>query len=102
MAEVKRPFGKDQPERFIDSALTGGSGPSKGMIHTKVDRPDQEIVTPFPMDNVQLAMPMKSSIADTKFAGGVDNIAHSLTGGKAVNEEVGASSPVKHTIIPNH
>lgn len=103
MAVTKRPFGKDLPERFIDGALTGGSGPSNGIVKQKVDRPDQEICTAFPMDNVKLAMPIESSLRDKGgFAGGIDNLKHSLTGGSAVNEEVGAAGKVRHVIIPNH
>ena len=37
MAITKRPFGKDSPERFIDGALTGGSGPSAGIRDIKVN-----------------------------------------------------------------
>ena len=29
MATVKRPYGKDDPSRFISGALTGGGGPSE-------------------------------------------------------------------------
>ena len=107
MAMKNTPFGKDRvvksSESFIEKALTGGHGPSAGIQTTKVDRPDQEINTAFPMDNVKLVQPMQSSIRDTGgFAGGIDNLKHSLTGGSAVNEEVGAAGPVKHVIIPNH
>ncbi len=103
MAVNKRPFGKDSPERFIDGALTGGSGPSNEIVKTKVDRPDQEINTAFAMDNVKLAMPIETSVKDMKgWAGGIDNLKHSITGGNAVNEEVGAAGSVKHTIIPHH
>lgn len=96
-------YGKDKPERFIESALTGGHGPSEGIHHEKVDRPDQSINTAVAMDNVKLAMPIESSILDEGgFGGGVDNLKHSLTGSSAVNEEVGAAGKVKHVIIPNH
>jgi hypothetical protein len=103
MATVKKPYGKDDPERFISGALTGGHGPSEGMVEEKVDRPHQSIHTSVAMDNVKLAMPIKSSILEEGgFRGGVDNLEHSLKGASAVNEEVGAAGPVKHTIIPNH
>jgi hypothetical protein len=104
MAVVKRPFGKDSPERFIDGALTGGgSGPSNEIVDKKVDRPDQSIKTAFAMDNVKLAYKEPTSIKDESgFAGGISNLKHSLTGTGAVNEEVGAAGPVKHTIFPNH
>lgn len=97
-------MGKDNASGgYISRALAGGSGPSEGIKDTKVDRPDQKINTAMPTDNVKLAMPIKSSIGDESgFAGGVDNLKHSLTGSAAVNEEVGAAGPVKHTIIPNH
>lgn len=103
MAMNNGKYGKDRPERFIDGALKGGSGPSNEIVHTKVDRPDQSINTAFAMDNVKLAMPIESSVkSEGKFPGGVDNIEHSLTGSSAVNEEVGAAGKVKHVIIPNH
>jgi hypothetical protein len=103
MAVAKRPFGKDSPERFIDSALTGGSGPSNEIVKTKVDRPEQVICTGYAMDNVKLAMPIETSIKEKGgVAGGISNLKHSLTGTSAVNEEVGAAGSVKHVIIPNH
>jgi hypothetical protein len=102
MAVVKRPYGKDNPERFISGALTGGGGPSNEIKDYPVDRPDQKIKTAFAMDNVKLAMPIETSMKDMSWPGGVDNIKHSLTGTSAVNEEVGASGTVKHVIVPNH
>ena len=95
-------YGKDRPERFIDGALKGGSGPSNEIVDYTVDRPEQKIKTAFAMDNVKLVEPMETSIKDTKWAGGLENIGHSLTGGKAVNEDVGAAGKVKHVIVPNH
>lgn len=103
MAQTKRPYGKDNPERFISGALTGGSGPSNEIVDKSIDRPSQTIKTAFAMDNVKLAMPITTSMKDTGgFAGSEDNLKHSLTGASAVNEEVGAAGPVKHVIIPNH
>jgi hypothetical protein len=103
MANVKRPFGKDTPERFIDSALTGGSGPSNEIVDKKIDRPNQSINTAFAMDNVKSAMPIESSIKDEGgFAGGIDNLKHSLSGTGAVNEEIGAAGKTKSTIFPDH
>jgi|SRR5579885_431594 len=101
-------YGKDHPEKmagatgFIENALTGGSGPSNGIHHTPVDRPDQVINTAVAMDNVKLAMDVETSILDDGFHGGSDNLKHSLNGASAVDEEVGAAGPVKHVIIPNH
>lgn len=103
MAQVNKPFGKDNPERFISGALTGGHGPSEGIHTKKIDRPDQSIHTSFPADNVKLAMPIETSIAEEGgFAGGIENLEHSLKGTSAVNEEVGAAGEVHHHIIPNH
>ena len=102
MAINKRPYGKDTPERFIDGALKGGSGPSNQIDEKSIDRPDQKINTAFAMDNVKLAMPIETSIRDGKFAGSDDNLKHSLTGVSAVQEEVGASGATKKTIFPNH
>lgn len=103
MAITKRPFGKDSPERFIDGALTGGSGPSAGIREIKVNRPDQKINEATPMDNVKLAMPIKSSILEEGgIGGGIENLKHSLTGTSAENEDVGAAGKLKHDVIPNH
>jgi hypothetical protein len=119
MAMVKAPFGKQKvaggSEGFISGALrgnTGGEGQTSGWQNSStsneikdypVDRPDQKIKTAFAMDNVGrvYGRPM-TSIKDQSFPGGVDNIAHSLTGSSAVNEEVGAKGKLKHVIIPNH
>jgi hypothetical protein len=101
MAIPKRPYGKDSPERFIDSALTGGSGPSEGCHTTKIDRPNQSIETCVGMDNIKLVMPIKSSILDTQWAGSLNNLSHSLTGTSAVNEGTGAKGG-KSTVYPNH
>lgn len=88
MAVVKRPYGKDSPERFIDGALTGGSGPSDEIVKKSIGR-GQTINTAFPMDNVKLAMPMESSIKKTGgFGGGLDDLSHSLTGTSAVQDKV--------------
>lgn len=101
-------YGKDRPakssEGFISHALTGGSGPSEGISDKKIDRPNQTIKTAVPMDNVELAMDIESSICDEGgFGGGVSNLKHSLSGGvSAVNEEVGATGKLKHVIIPDH
>lgn len=100
-------FGKDRPakssEGFIARALHGGNGPSNEIFNKKIDRPNQSIKTAFAMDNVTLAMDVESSIQDESgFAGGIDNLKHSLTGSSAVNEEVGAAGKLKHVIIPNH
>ncbi len=96
-------YGKDSPGSFISGALRGGSGPSDGIQHTAVDRPSQVINTPVGFDNMQSSKAVESSMRDKGgFAGGVDNLKHSLTGTSAVNEEVGAAGSVKHVIIPNH
>jgi hypothetical protein len=55
MAQTNRPYGKDNPERFISSALTGGSGKSNG-IHERSCGRVQTLNTALPMDNVRLAM----------------------------------------------
>jgi hypothetical protein len=103
---VRKTYGKDHPaksnEAFISGALTGGTGPSNEIQDLPVDRPQQTIKRAYALDNVKLAMPIKTSMKDLSFPGGVDNIKHSLTGTSAVNEEVGAAGSVKHVIIPNH
>ena len=95
-------YGKDHPENFIEGALRGGQGKSEGLHKYPVDRPHQHILTAVPMDNVKLAYHEETSILDTKFRGGVNNIEHSLTGASAVNDEVGAAGKLDHDIIPNH
>jgi hypothetical protein len=106
MAMVRKTYGKDHPaqsnESFIGKALTGGTGDSNEVVTYPVDRPEQKIKTSFAMDNVVLACPIKTSLKDMTWPGGVDNIKHSLTGASAVNEEVGAAGKVKHVIVPNH
>lgn len=96
MSVVKRPFGKDTPERFIDSALTGGSGPSNEIVDKKIDRPGQSINTAFAMDNVKLAMPMTTSIKDEGgFGGSIENLKHSLVGASAEQKDTGAAGKTK-------
>lgn len=104
MAQTNRPYGKDNPERFISGALTGGSGKSNEVQEQSVDRPQQKINTVFAMDNVGKVYGRDpTSMKDTGgFAGSENNLKHSLTGASAVNEEVGASGSVKHVVIPNH
>lgn len=100
-------FGKDRPakssEGFISHALTGGSGKSNEIEDLPVDRPNQKIKRAYGLDNVTLALDIETSLKGAGgFAGGVDNLKHSLTGTSAVNEEVGAAGSVKHVIIPSH
>lgn len=99
-------FGKDRPssheEGFINSALTGGHGPSNEIVDTHVDRPEQVIKTAFAMDNVKLAMHIPTSLKDLDIPGSCENLEHSLRGASAVNEEVGAAGHIRHVIIPNH
>jgi hypothetical protein len=102
MSVINRPYGKDNPTRFIDGALTGGDGPSNEIKDYSVDRPEQKIKTAFAMDNVKLACPIETSMKDMSWPGGDANLKHSLTGASAVNEEVGAAGKVKHVIIPWH
>lgn len=103
MAQVNRPYGKDNPERFISGALTGGSGPSKEIVHTKIDRPEQSINSAYAMDNVKLAYDEPTSLKEAGgFAGGVDNLKHSLTGASAESKGTGAAGKTKSTVFPNH
>lgn len=106
MAVIDTPFGKDRPatssESFIGKALTGGKGDSNEIQQKSIDRPSQAIQTAFAMDNVKLAMPVKSSIKDESWAGSYDNLSHSLTGSSAVQDKVGDKSNARKTIFPNH
>ena len=96
-------YGKDDPSRFIEGALTGGGGTSvkqgitksNGITEMSIGN-GQKINTATPMDNVEIALEIESSIRDEKFAGGIHNIEHSLTGADAVTNDVGAASKVKH------
>ena len=89
---LNKTYGKDDPEKFIKSALTGGSGPSEGIHEKKIDRPGQSILTAVAMDNVDLAMPIKTSILDDDdFGGSPENLDHSLKGASAVQKDVGAA-----------
>lgn len=94
-------FGKDDPERFIDGALTGRGGPpshekgyqhsmtSEGM-HSKSIGKGQSILTPIGLDNVgEVYGTFETSMADTGgFGGGPTNLSHSLTGTSAVQTKV--------------
>lgn len=101
-------YGKDaapkSSEGYISEALHGGHGPSEGLHHMKVDRKDQSILTPTPVDNVKLAMDLESSICDEGgFRGGTTNLEHSINGAKGLPDgDIGAAGPVRHVIIPNH
>jgi hypothetical protein len=101
---AKGKFGKDHPENFIEGALRGGSGPSREIVDKKVDRPDQSIKSAYALDNVKLVEHIPTSLKDEGgFAGGLENLKHSLTGGSAVEaESPGAAGATKKTIIPNH
>jgi hypothetical protein len=116
MANVKRPYGKDSPERFIDGALDGDKAgltapdgyqdtmTSNEMLKYPVDRKDQHILTSFAMDNVgEVYGRYPTSMRDMAgIAGGTKNLKHSLTGASVVDEDVGAAGKVVHHIIPNH
>lgn len=108
MAQKHHPYGDKKvaqgSEGFIEHALHGGSGPSEGIHETKVDRPHQTINTAVPMDNVKLAMPIKTSILEEGgFRGGPDNLEHSLKGASAPPPgDVGAAGHVRHDVIPDH
>lgn len=84
-------YGKDSPENFIKGALTGGSGKSEGIVDISIGK-GQKIKRAFAMDNVDLAMPIETSLKDGKgFGGGTSNLAHSLKGCSAVDSGTGAA-----------
>jgi hypothetical protein len=105
---LHKTYGKDMvsksSEGYIHEALTGGEGPSEGMVSKKIDRKDQSILTPVAMDNVKCAMDVETSILDEKgFRGSTKNLEHSLEGASAPGDgDVGAAGPVRHVILPNH
>jgi len=112
---VKRPYGKDSPEKFIDGALDGDTGgeasphgfqdtmTSNEMKEYSVNRKDQKILTAFAMDNVgRVYGRYATSMKDMEVPGGPTNLKASLKGASAVDEDVGAAGSVKHVIIPNH
>lgn len=108
--------GKDDPERFIDNALDGGTRPpdhekgyqesmtSNGLTKHPVDRKNQHILTAIGLDNVgKVYHTYESSMAEVGgVAGGPTNLEHSLRGASAVNEHLGAAGHTKPVIIPNH
>ena len=105
---LHKTYGKDavphSSEAYISEALHGGDGPSEGLIHRKLDRKDQSLLTAVALDNVKLAMHIPSSICDEGgFRGGTTNLEHSLEGAKGLPDgDVGAAGPVRHVILPNH
>jgi hypothetical protein len=101
-------FGKDNVNRmggaegYIEDALRGGGqAPSEGIHDFPIDRPDQVIKRANALDNVRMAGFKPSSLVDvdTGMGGGVKNLKHTL---EPNGPDFGISSPVKHTIIPNH
>ncbi|MGP0093115.1 MAG: hypothetical protein ACLPKB_24720 [Xanthobacteraceae bacterium] len=88
---TNKPYGKDDPERFIEGALTGGTGPSNGIEDEPIGE-GQTIKRAYALDNVRLAMPICTSLMEEDFPGGPENLDHSLIGASAVNDEVGAAS----------
>jgi hypothetical protein len=113
-------YGKDRPaqssESFIGGALVGNTGgetnkqggyqntdTSNEIMDYSVSRPDQDIKTPFALDNVgRVYDRFPTSMKDMTWAGNYNNLAHSLTGASAVQDKVGDKSDAKKTIIPNH
>ncbi len=100
MANMARgKYGKDHPEHFIEGALTGGSGPSEGIKHIKVDRKGQSIKEAVALDNVgHLYTPrIETSIRDRAWRGSTKNLEHSLEGAHAPGDgDVGAAGHVRH------
>lgn len=73
---------------FVDKALTGGNGPSSGIDKKSIGK-GQTLVSSFGVDNVKLAMDVETSTRDAGgFAGGIDNLKHSLTGASAVQDKI--------------
>lgn len=71
---------------FISGALTGGSGKSNG-IETQSIGKGQRVMRAYPMDNVNLAMEVKTSMrGDRGFGGGDTDLSHSLSGASAVQD----------------
>lgn len=84
-------YGKDSPERFISGALTGGSGKSNEITTESIGR-GQKIMRAYAMDNVDLVMPIATSLKDSKgFGGSTSNLGHSLKGCSAVDDGTGAA-----------
>lgn len=76
------------PSGFIDKALTGGNGPSSGIDKKSIGK-GQTLVSSFGVDNVKLAMDVPNSLRDSGgFAGGIENLKHSLTGTSAVQDKI--------------
>lgn len=84
-------YGKDSPENFIKGALCGGSGKSNEIVDESIGR-GQTIKRAFAMDNVDLVMPIETSLKDEGgFKGSTTNLRHSLVGASSVDGETGAA-----------
>jgi hypothetical protein len=79
-------------DAFINDALTGGNEQDR-YVDTKNIGDGQRLVTSFGSDNVKLAMPMPNSQREDHFGGGINNLAHSVTGASAKNDSVAAVNP---------
>lgn len=77
-------------EGFVKNALTGGSGKSSGIQTTSIGK-GQKINRAFALDNVDLVMPIESSLKTEKFGGSTSNLGHSLKGASAVDDGTGAA-----------
>jgi hypothetical protein len=81
---------------LIDNALTGGRGQSEGIHHTPIGH-RQRICTPTPSNNVNTAG-IESSILDRGgFAGGPNDVRHSMNDAHKVDDMLrGAHQLPKH------
>lgn len=77
-------------EGFIKNALTGGSGKSNCIVTESIGK-GQRINRAFAMDNVDLVMPIETSLRTEKFGGSTSNLGHSLKGASAVDDGTGAA-----------
>lgn len=89
-------YGKDSPGRFIEGALTGGSGPSEGIVTKSIGR-GQKIKSAYSLDNVgEIAGPHLDDEHGGKMGGGMTNLGHSLEGASTVApDKLGATGATK-------
>lgn len=80
-------YGKDRPENFIHGALTGGSGPSSGIVNKGIGR-GQTLKSAYPLDNVgEIAGPHLKDTRGGSCGGSKTNLGHSLHGASTVSPD---------------
>ncbi len=79
---------------FNGNPLGGTPGKNAGMVTKSIGHGGQKILSAYPQDNVH-GVDLPHTMGG-KFAGGPDNLAHSLKGTSAVQTGPGAAGKVKY------